>query len=482
MHFTTDACNLELSDGRRRDREWLAAQLEGGEARFVLVAGDRGASVAVRAAQEGGGLLVGELRRGAELPAGLLRGEPIFLGEIEQDGGKVAVFAAEVVQEQLAGEGDGAESGADDVRWVDLRKTCSRGELPQGDASLLALGRQLVVWRRSARFCGSCGAPTRARKGGWAATCTAAGCGVSVYPRLDPCIITFVKSHCEQWVLLGHNVKWEAARFALLAGFVEPGEALEDCVVREVLEETGVRVEPSTVRYTCSQPWPFPQSYMLGFSAKAEAGAGGSGADAEVLPEGCPSLPPTWLAKCSTDGELACSKWFHVDWLREHRAAADSRGARWDARGFHFPGGYSLARRMLEAELASPSAAWTGPPLPFARLAEGKQKWVLLRVTDDNGSVRLTIAGDPRAPYHADILAHEATRLQEAGAASVECLGGAFTELRTEDGTLRVWGDSSRFGPAHEGATAALLQAGYPMFALNIERIPGTVVSGAHAE
>eukprot|EP00793_Prasinoderma_coloniale_P003136 PRCOL_00006603-RA len=432
-----------MADARRRlatdvmgldgDGAWLAQAASDPDAQFVLVADDKGASVQ------------GALATGAP-DAEAMAGEHIFLGTLGAEG--PAVFVAEAA--------------------------CSRGELDAPEASLVALGRQLVVWRRSARHCGHCGAPTKPRKGGWAMTCTdRERCGASVYPRVDPSIIAIVKSACEEWILLGHNAAWEAGRFALIAGFVEPGEALEDCVAREVEEESAVVVDPASIEYSCSQPWPFPQSYMVGFTARTVGGDDGAAAP------GCPSWPPP--PPRAADGELLDARWFHRDWLRTHGGVGvpnpTADGARWDARGFHFPGGYSLARRMLEAELSRPApsgplAAWAGPALDFARLGEGKQKFVLLSVQDERGVARAALFGDPRAAYHADIFEREGSRLRGAGAAAVECLGGAFAELDAASGRLRVYGDSARFGPADESAVRALLAAGYPMFDVVVEAAP----------
>ena len=97
--------------------------------------------------------------------------------------------------------------------------------------------------------------------------CSRAGCGTEHFPRLDPAIIVLVTSADGERALLGRQAAWPAGRYSTIAGFVEPGESLEAAVIREVEEETGVRV--GDVRYDSSQPWPFPSSLMLGFSAVA---------------------------------------------------------------------------------------------------------------------------------------------------------------------------------------------------------------------
>ena len=137
--------------------------------------------------------------------------------------------------------------------------------LPSADAGLLGYARAMVSWRQRHRFCGNCGAPTRASKGGHVASCSSASCGAEQFPRIDPAIIVLISDGDR--VLLGRQASWPAKRYSTIAGFVEPGESLEDAVRREVLEETGVEVD--TVRYHSSQPWPFPASLMLGFTARA---------------------------------------------------------------------------------------------------------------------------------------------------------------------------------------------------------------------
>jgi NAD+ diphosphatase len=139
--------------------------------------------------------------------------------------------------------------------------------LPPDSATLLAYARALGLWRARHRHCGVCGAPNLPARAGHVMRCTRAGCGAEHFPRLDPAIIVLVTSADGERALLGRQAAWPAGRYSTIAGFVEPGESLEDAVIREVEEETGVRV--GDVRYDSSQPWPFPSSLMLGFSAVA---------------------------------------------------------------------------------------------------------------------------------------------------------------------------------------------------------------------
>ena len=143
------------------------------------------------------------------------------------------------------------------------------GNLPADEAGLLAYARAMVLWRRRHRHCGTCGAPTTVASAGHVMRCSSISCGDEHFPRLDPAIIVLVTDG--ERALLGRQAAWPAGRYSTIAGFVEPGESLEDAVLREVLEETGVTVVDA--RYHSSQPWPFPSSLMIGFTATAASGA-----------------------------------------------------------------------------------------------------------------------------------------------------------------------------------------------------------------
>jgi NAD+ diphosphatase len=149
------------------------------------------------------------------------------------------------------------------ARFEDLRMVASL--LPPEEAGLLGYARAMVSWQRRHRFCGSCGATTLSAKGGHVLVCTNPACRHEQFPRLDPAIIVLVSDG--ERALLGRQASWPVGRYSTIAGFVEPGESLEDAVAREVLEETGVEVD--TIEYHSSQPWPFPASLMLGFTAHA---------------------------------------------------------------------------------------------------------------------------------------------------------------------------------------------------------------------
>jgi NAD+ diphosphatase len=142
--------------------------------------------------------------------------------------------------------------------------------LLRGDeAGLLAYVRALSIWRSRHKFCGVCGYSTLPERAGHVFQCTNPTCKHQFFPRIDPAIIVLVTDG--ERALLGRQASWPPGRYSTIAGFVEPGESLEDAVAREVMEETAVQV--SSVSYDSSQPWPFPSSLMLGFHATAAPGS-----------------------------------------------------------------------------------------------------------------------------------------------------------------------------------------------------------------
>jgi NAD+ diphosphatase len=153
--------------------------------------------------------------------------------------------------------------GGPDARFEDLRMLA--GVLPPDEAGLLAFARAMVWWQSKHQYCGSCGARNDIIRGGHVAACANPNCGTEHFPRTDPAIIVLVSDG--ERALLGRQASWPPGRYSTIAGFVEPGESLEDAVAREVREETGIEV--GNVSYHSSQPWPFPSSLMVGFMAEA---------------------------------------------------------------------------------------------------------------------------------------------------------------------------------------------------------------------
>jgi NAD+ diphosphatase len=226
---------LDRAGPHRGDEAWVAARLADPATRVV-------------AASAAGVIVVGERPRMFAVDALPDTVELVLLGV---DGEGHAVFAADPGDE-LPGERRGLR---------DLAPMLS-----QAEGGMVAHAVGLLNWHRRHRFCANCGAPSEAREAGHVRVCPA--CGAQHHPRTDPVVIMLVTDGDR--ALLGRQAQWPAGRYSALAGFVEPGESLEEAVAREVREEAGVRVDD--VRYRSSQPWPFPTSLMLGFSARWAGG------------------------------------------------------------------------------------------------------------------------------------------------------------------------------------------------------------------
>jgi NAD+ diphosphatase len=254
----TGAALDRAGDERRRDDVWVAEQRAHPGARAVL-AGNAGVVM------DGDRLVQVPL---AELPSG----EAFLLG-IDADGPLFAVDIDAPIEEKPAPliasglpRGWGAERPqvTGGPRPVPLREAVT--VLPQGEGGLLAYVASLLNWHRRHPFCAACGAVSEPGEGGLVRICPR--CGTSHHPRTDPVVIMLVTDRDR--LLLGRAPNWPPRRYSALAGFVEPGETLEEAVIREVAEESGVRVGPP--RYVSSQPWPFPSSLMVGFIAPWVAG------------------------------------------------------------------------------------------------------------------------------------------------------------------------------------------------------------------
>ena len=176
------------------------------------------------------------------------QGEWIFLGIL--DGVRHAAVMVDRVPEEL--------------RPTSLRMIGPDQSAEDGSLAVHAVG--IARWHQSHQFCPVCGSPTVPGQAGHIRVCTV--CGRHQFPRTDPAVIMLITDDQDR-ALLGRQPVWPEGRFSTLAGFVEPGEALDDAVRREVMEEVGVRV--GDVRYAGSQPWPFPQSLMLGFFGTADS-------------------------------------------------------------------------------------------------------------------------------------------------------------------------------------------------------------------
>lgn len=176
----------------------------------------------------------------------------IFLGMLEE----TAFFAADYSHLAEAPVADGA--------FRDLRAVGPI--MPHDEGSILAYARGLAYWHGRHKFCGLCGSSTVSGSAGHVRHCTSRDCGAQHFPRTDPAVIMLIHDGAGN-ALLGRQKNWPPGMHSTLAGYVEPGEGLEDAVAREVMEESGIAVRD--IHYHSSQPWPFPSSIMLGFVAEA---------------------------------------------------------------------------------------------------------------------------------------------------------------------------------------------------------------------
>ena len=280
---------VDRSGEMRKDADWLDEALTHPDTRFVPVWGDH--------CLVGGDPLQLVLLKRHQIENFLDTHNHIFLGLFH---GKPA-FAVAI-------KDDGSAPYPELGEFQDLRYLGS--VLSAGEANLAAHARGLVLWHASQQFCGKCGSSARPDAGGNSRRCANLECGREIFPRVDPAIIVLVADgdRC----LLGRQTGWPDGRYSTIAGFVEPGESLEDAVRREVFEETNVRV--AAVRYHSSQPWPFPSALMLGFVAEAD-----SAITQEIR---------------LNDGELEDARWFSRKELRS---------------GFpKLPSRISIARRLVD--------------------------------------------------------------------------------------------------------------------------------------
>ncbi|NIA28009.1 MAG: NAD(+) diphosphatase [Desulfobulbaceae bacterium] len=259
---------VDRSGERRKDLDWLAGAIADENSRFVPVWGDQ--------CLVDGDPQHAVLLRHQHVEPFVEERELIFLGVFRDH----PAFAVPI-------DSPGDAPLPDFGQFQDLRFLGT--VLPADEANLLAHARALVLWHASQVFCGVCGTAAHPGAGGNSRICTNSECGREIFPRVDPAIIVLVTDGTR--CLLGRQDSWPESVYSTIAGFVEPGESIEDAVRREVYEETNIRV--GEVTYHSSQPWPFPSSLMLGFVAEAVS------ADIAL-----------------NDGELEDARWFTQDDLR----------------------------------------------------------------------------------------------------------------------------------------------------------------------
>lgn len=242
--------------------------------------------------------------------------ETLFLGSVEER----AIFTAD-----LSHLGEAAvEAHLDKGSLLGVRQA---GALLQpAESAIAGYAASLLHWHRHNRYCGLCGSATRSLEGGRIRRCNNADCRHESYPRSDPAVIMLVEHRPTDGsiprCLLGHHPRHPPGMYSTLAGFVEPGETLEQTVIREVGEETGIQV--SQTHYLASQPWPFPSSLMVGFIAEAES--------TEIILD---------------HNELQDARWFS----REEVEIMSGVDGKQGDRSLHLPGSDSIARLLIESWL-----------------------------------------------------------------------------------------------------------------------------------
>jgi NAD+ diphosphatase len=242
---------LDRASERRPDTAWLQAKLKDPDSLAIAIWNGK---PLVEKAKDGKSQI-------AYLPASLAEelsggGERLLFMGLWKD---TAVFAVD-----LEGSADPAEGpllglgSFEDLRMMALA-------LPQADAAMAATARQMFEWRRRHRHCAACGEPSVAHDGGWKRVCPS--CKAEHFPRTDPVVI-MLATYGDK-ALLGRQAAWPKGMFSALAGFLEPGESIEEACARELKEEAGLST--TRVRYHSTQPWPYPSSLMIGLIAEVDS-------------------------------------------------------------------------------------------------------------------------------------------------------------------------------------------------------------------
>lgn len=252
-------CLLDRAGRLRKNPAWLAQQFADPAARILPVWRNRNLVALAENTRHTPELVC--LRRNQSHSILEVASETVFLGLDSSH----SLFAADISSISQSE----SEEIAGNAGFLDLRRVGP--SMAADEAALAAYARSALRWHRYCRYCGHCGAASESRNGGHLRVCSNERCGREIYPRTDPAVIMLVEERPSDEspprCLLAHHHRSPPGGYTTLAGFVEPGESLEEAVAREVFEEVGIRL--SSVSYQDSQPWPFPASIMLGFRAIA---------------------------------------------------------------------------------------------------------------------------------------------------------------------------------------------------------------------
>jgi NAD+ diphosphatase len=245
LGFATSS--LDRAAQHRDDAAWQAVALQRPDARFVAICND------IPVLGWDGAKLdpLFDLARATALgPAG----EALFLG-LDGEAPRFALSIAPERFDQL--------KASENLKLIDMRSIAMQALFPGGGENMIGTAKAMLLWHARHRFCSTCGSPSDVASAGWKRKCPS--CGVEHFPRTDPVVIMLAirGDRC----LLGRAPAFPENRYSCLAGFMEPGETIDDAVRREIFEETSVRV--GRVKYLQAQPWPFPSSLMIGCLAEA---------------------------------------------------------------------------------------------------------------------------------------------------------------------------------------------------------------------
>jgi len=290
----------------RKDVDWVEQRLSDQSTRMVPVWRNR-SLVSGEETYEAVFLSPGEKLDGFE--------PPVFLGVDESETAWFSVDISKMAEDEAASLVPNAE-------FIDL---WDLGTLVEAhEASVLGYAKAMTYWHRRHRFCGKCGSATQVIDTGHQRVCSNEKCATPNFPRTDPAVIMLVTANMdgEPACLLGRQANWPDGMYSTLAGFFEPGESLEETVVREVREETGVKVETQNVHYLGSQPWPFPASLMLGFHATASD-----------------------LTLDVDQDEMDDARWFKLSEIENRKET-----------GLYLPRRHSIARALIDRWLENPVA------------------------------------------------------------------------------------------------------------------------------
>lgn len=470
-----------------------------------------------------------------------------------------AIFACQLssiprkIEKQQVMDYEGFSKNESDLfRMINVRS--GGQEMTGGDAAVLALASGLFSWHENSAYCGKTGLSTTTEAAGHArrvimANTDAGSAGKwteietqirsiksetsgsrqgvvhsskAVYPRIDPAVIICIEF--EDWLLLGRKKSWTNGRYSLLAGFVEVGEALESAVEREVFEEAGVHLDPSSIKYHSSQPWPFPQSLMIGFNAKCilenetfqfegnpfeymSFDARRAALEVGLFQDEARRYGSYRLPQVAVDkDELEDARWFHKGWLADKvlhtrnnpiqskiesdgyycspliscRGTLDDTSWQYPSKGFRIPGKYALANRIITDCLIQyvnenhiedlEGISWSGEKVIDIAIDSGTFKYVLLRIYDERTNrSKLIVRGDSRAPYHNDIYQFAKRSLHKIDdSLKIDTVGGGRMEHDVQTRTLKIYGHSMAFGQAPHDITADILRRAMPLYEISV--------------